>query len=256
MKKNIKLTDVLHVPKLNANLLSISRIIQKGRSVTFDNRGCRIRDAEKKFVATATLTNGTYKLNRSSAEVTLASTVNMSNQWHKKLGHLHSKAMNVLKRGLATGIKFNREIDSSCITCLEDKQTRLPFQISNTRTKRILELIHSDLCGPMETPSIGGAKYFFTPIDDYSRRIFIYTLENKNQVSEVFRNFKRLVENQTGRRIRILRTDNGKEYINAKLTNFLRDEEVRHQTTSFPGTKWRSGTIQSDDRRESSMFTF
>jgi len=63
MKKNIKLTDVLYVSTLNANLLPISRIIQKGRLVTFDNRGCRIRNAEKKLVATATLINGMYKLN-------------------------------------------------------------------------------------------------------------------------------------------------------------------------------------------------
>jgi len=247
MERNIKLTDVLYVPKLNANLLSVSRIIQKGHSITFDNRGCRIRDAKRKVVATAKLTNGMYKLNQLSAEAKLASTINTSNQWHKRLGHLHSKAMKALERGLATGIKLIGEVDSPCVTCLEGKQTRLPFPRSNTKTKGILELIHSDLCGPMETQSIGGAKYFFTLIDDYSRRIFIYTLESKDQVPERFRNFKRLVENQTGKRIRILRTDNGKEYVNTRLTNFLKEEGIKHQTT-VPHTPEQNGVAERYNR--------
>jgi len=84
-KKGNKLTDVLYVPKLNANLLSVSRIIQKGHSITFDNRGCRILNAKKKVVATAKLTsNGMYKLNQSSAEAKSASIINTSNQWHKR----------------------------------------------------------------------------------------------------------------------------------------------------------------------------
>jgi len=141
--------------------------------------------------------------------------------------------MNALKRGLATGIKFNGKVDSPCVTCLEGKQTRLPFQRSNTRIKGILELIHSDLCSPMETQSIGDAKYFFTLINDYSRRIFIYTLKSKEQVPEMFWNFKKLVENQTGRKIRILHTDSRREYVNARLTSLLKEEGIKHQTVLY-----------------------
>jgi len=103
VERNIKLTDVLYVLKLNANLLPISRIIQKGHSITFDNHGCRIRDAKEKVVATAKLTNGMYKMNQSSAETKSASTINTCNQWHKRLGHLHSEAMKALESGLVTG---------------------------------------------------------------------------------------------------------------------------------------------------------
>jgi len=115
------------------------------------------------------------------------------------------------------------------------------------RTKGILELIHSDLCGPIETQSIGGAKYFFTLIDDYSKRIFIYTLESKNQVPEMFRNFKKLVENQTGRRIRILRTDNGKEYVKTRMINLLKEEGIKHQTT-VPYSPEQNGVAERYNR--------
>lgn len=77
--------------------------------------------------------------------------------------------------------------------------------------------IHSDLCGSMETTSLGGARYYLTFIDDFTRKIFIYFLETKDQVSETFEKFKTLVENQTGKNIKILCTDNGGEYVNRKL---------------------------------------
>src|SRR5690606_19654886 len=121
---------------------------------------------------------------------------------------------------------------ADCVPCVKGKPSRLPFTRSeNVRANEVLQLIHSDLCGPMENTSLGGARYFLTFIDDYSRKVFVYTLENKNQVKKTFESFKELVENQTGKRIKILRTDNGTEYINRDMSSFLEKSGIRHETS-------------------------
>ena len=74
-----------------------------------------------------------------------------------------------------------------------------------------LEIMHSDIFGPMQTSSIGGCKYFLNFIDDYSRKTWLYFLKHKYDAFSYFQQFKALVENQSGHRIKILRTDRGGE---------------------------------------------
>lgn len=67
-----------------------------------------------------------------------------------------------------------------------------------------LQLIHTDLCGPMESSSLGGAKYYVTFIDDYSRKVYVYFMKNKSDTLEKFEEFKNLVENETEKIIYVL----------------------------------------------------
>ena len=81
------------------------------------------------------------------------------------------------------------------------------------RAKAPLEIVHSDLCGPMKTTSLAGSHYVLTFIDDYTRKTWVYFLKQKSEVFEKFCHFKALVENQSGQHIKILRTDRGGEYM-------------------------------------------
>lgn len=92
------------------------------------------------------------------------------------------------------------------------KNVKGPFPSKKNRFKEILHLIHSDLCGPMLVKSLGGYLYCAIFVDDYSRKTWIFYLKTKDHVFDVFRDFKALVENQIGKKILILRTDNGGEY--------------------------------------------
>lgn len=76
-----------------------------------------------------------------------------------------------------------------------------------------MEYIHSDLWGASRVPSNGGARYFKSIIDDYSRRVWIYTLKNKSEAPDKFKQWLLFVENQTGRKLKKLRTDNGLEFV-------------------------------------------
>lgn len=119
-----------------------------------------------------------------------------------------------------------------CEICTQGKQTRLPFPKKGTRAISLLQIIHSDVCGPMSVNSIGGAKYYVSFIDDFSRKTFIYIIMQKSQVFECFKKFKALVENQTDKKIKFFRSDGGKEYDNHKFHEFFEKEGVAHQKTA------------------------
>jgi transposase InsO family protein len=90
------------------------------------------------------------------------------------------------------------------------------------RSKTPLHLVHSDLMGPLEHPSISGSRYVLTFIDDYNRRIWVYFLKNKDEVFGKFKEFQDFVEKQSGKSIKILRTHNGKEYVNKEFDHYCK----------------------------------
>jgi hypothetical protein len=89
------------------------------------------------------------------------------------------------------------------------KYTKPVFPHSDSRSKGILDLIHLDVYGPMSAVSIGGFNYYVSFIDDSSRKTWIYFMKTKDEVFIRFQEFKALVEKQTGKKIKVLRSDNG-----------------------------------------------
>ncbi|KAJ9548963.1 hypothetical protein OSB04_021506 [Centaurea solstitialis] len=102
---------------------------------------------------------------------------------------------------------------------------------STHTTKAILEYVHSDLWGPARVPSHGGALYMLTIIDDYSRKVWAYFLKHKNDVFASFRDWKTMVEKQTDKHVKYLRTDNGLEFCSAEFNAFCTSQGItRHHT--------------------------
>lgn len=266
VNNQVSIDNVLHVPDLSSNLLSISQLCQKGHTVVFKNDGCQIFDRDMEVVATGRHVNNMFLLNVSHNRCFLTEEKNESLLWHRRLGHLNHQDLCKLKT-TATGIDFrSTKLVDPCIDCLKGKQSRFPFQKNGTRATKLLELVHSDLCGPMEHFSLGGARYFITFIDDFSRKVFVYFLSSKTGITEVFSSFKALVENQTGcniqhvqsrssqivedksgNTIKILRTDNGTEYVNRDFENFLKRCGIRFQT-SCPYTPQQNGLAERMNR--------
>ena len=90
---------------------------------------------------------------------------------------------------------------------------RIPFpKQSVKKTSQPLELLHSDLCGPMNVDTIGGSKYVLTFTDDYSRYVTVYFIKSKSEVLSKFKEYVNMVENATGLRVRTLRSDNGGDW--------------------------------------------
>lgn len=249
----IQLKNVLYVPGLAANLMSVSTITKSGYRVIFNEKGCNINDANGKFICSATLNNKLYVLDMQSKEETvhLASSLVSSNNirlWHLRMAHLNVSDLQKLPN-YADGVVLdqNKQVRLQCSSCCEGKQARLPFKQVGTRATKPLELIHSDLCGPMENASYGGMRYFINFIDDYTRMVHVYFTKDKLSILEIFKDYKRYVENQLDSKIKMLRTDNGKEYCNGNFERYLANCGIIHQT-SAPYTPQQNGLSERMNR--------
>ena len=136
----------------------------------------------------------------------------------------------------------------TCEGCQFGKHTRskLP-KIATFQASKILELIHSDVCGPFRICSTGGARFFVTFIDDFSRKIWVYFISQKSQALEKFQHFVRLVENSTGHTVQALRTDNGGEYTSKAFSAFCSQKGITHELTP-PYTPQRNGIVERRNR--------
>lgn len=167
--------------------------------------------------------------------------------WHRRLGHLNADYLIKLRNDAATGVAFKESKLDECDVCVLGKYARKPFTKSQSRAKGILELIHSDVCYIGDV-SLGGAKYFVTFVDDHSRMLFLYFVRQKSQVFDVFQDFKALIENQTGRKIKVLRTDNEREYLSEDFLIFLSRAGIAQQY-SCPETPQQNGRAETVNRR-------
>ena len=114
-------------------------------------------------------------------------------------------------------------------------------------SKRKLQCVHSDVCGPMPKESIGGRKYFVTFIDDYSRCCQVYFLRHKSEVLEKFKEFEAATTNDSGERIGILRSDNGGEYISKEFKDYLKSKGIHHELT-VPYSPEQNGVAERMNR--------
>lgn len=232
---DVTVSDVLCIPSLTTNLLSVSQLIENGNSVIFKENSCYIYNQQKDLVGEAELVEGVYRLYTKTEQLLAATAVASSVIWHRRLGHINSTSLTKMKNGAVEGISYPEvaNIDkASCTICCEGKQARLPFQQSLSKTENVLEVIHADVCGPMETLSIGRSRYYVLFVDDYSKMAFVYFMKVKNEVFTNFKDFKSMVEKQKDRKIKILRTDNGGEFCSQEFDKYLKEQGIVHQRTN------------------------
>lgn len=114
----------------------------------------------------------------------------------------------------------------TCEFCLEGKMTRRPFSAKGARVTDCLELIHSDVCGPINVQERGGYEYFLTFTYDYSRFSHVYLMRHKSETFKLFKEYRALVEKQLGKSIKTLRSDRGREYLLGEFEDHLREEGI------------------------------
>lgn len=225
------LSEVQYIPKLCVNLLSVSQMVKHGCSVIFDANGCEIFSKEKQLLAKGRMVDDMFKINikfTESACATREVTVKKDDDialWHRRLAHIN---FNTLKSDLKLQVKP----ETKCIVCAMGKHSRTAFNEPGTRAKQRLELIHTDVCGPMPVQSLGGAKYFVSFLDDFSRKVHVYTLKSKAEVFSKFCIYKKLVENELDLKIKCVRSDNGTEYLNKNFVEFFAKNGIKHEKTT------------------------
>ena len=110
-----------------------------------------------------------------------------------RLGHMSEKGMTILSKKGCLGSAGTGKLEF-CEHCVLGKQKKVSFSTAKHRTQGIVDYIHSDLWGPLRVPSFGGKRYMLTFIDDFSRKVWVYFLRQKNETFSIFKKFKALVE--------------------------------------------------------------
>ena len=175
--------------------------------------------------------------------------------WHRRFGHLgYNNLLQLKDKQMAEGIattaqsfKAQQEHKPFCEACTLAKHRRLPFPKSDSKSSRQLELVHMDVCGPMQVTSEGGAAYMATFTDDYSRLSEVQMLKQKSGVAAAVRATIRSWEIQVGMRVKTVRTERGTEYVNTELTNYFVDKGITHHTTA-PYTPEQNGVAERLNR--------
>ncbi|OMO99089.1 Integrase, catalytic core [Corchorus capsularis] len=247
----LTLKNVRHIPDLRMNLLSIN---------VLDKEKYESRQKDRQWnhfygsllVAKGSLCCTMYKtwLKHCGNNVNAVEDDASANLWHNRLAHFSEKGLLLLARQSLIPIpsaKGKGLIVNSCDHCLFGKYRRVSFRIPATRKENRLELIHSDVCGPMEVESLGGNRYFLTFIDDASLKTWAFCVRYKSQVLLIFQKFHAMVERETGLPLKCIRTGKGGEYTSNDFATYCSKHEIRHELTE-PGTPQHNGVAERMNR--------
>src|SRR4051812_17093777 len=127
------------------------------------------------------------------------------------------------------------------------KMTKTPFSGTMERATNLLEIIHTDVCGPMSVEARGGYRYVLTLTNDLSKYGYVYLMKHKSETFEKFKEFQNEVENQRDQKIKFLRSDRGGEYLSHEFGTHLRKCGIVSQLTP-PGTPQRKGVSERRNR--------
>ncbi|KAI3521063.1 hypothetical protein L1887_10522 [Cichorium endivia] len=247
-----KIPNVYLVSVLKHNLLSVGQLLLKGYDIHFENGTCEIKDANGSLMGKVHMTSNKMfplKFKEYSLFTFNTSTQQISLLWHHRFGHTNFGCLSYMcMHGLVRGLPNINKTDEVCEGCLMGKQSREFFpQYKTWRASKPLELVHTDVCGPMKTISIGGSRYVLTFIDDFSRKLWTYFMKEKSEVFRLFKTFKSLVERQSEHQIKSIRSDQGGEYNALCFQEFLKESGIHHQLTTRY-TPQQNGVAESKNR--------
>lgn len=228
--------DTLYVPQLTENLLSVRQLLEHDYSLHFENRECRISDSKGSLVAVVKMAkNKSFPLSLHYEKNLnlMAKEEGESGLWHKRLGHLNYNSLRLLsQKNMVFGQPTIEKKKEVCEGCVFGKHHRQPFPKEGARrAKEVLELVHTNGCGPIRTLSHAQNRYFILFIDDLTRMTWVYFMRQKSEVFVIFKKFKAFVEEQSGRSIKVLRSDRGTEYTPNEFDKLCEEEGVERQLT-------------------------
>ena len=253
----IVIKKVLYVPHLGANLLSIAAETDLGSTVTFMDKKVLFKQGEKVEMTGERVGENLYHMAIAPFPTQLDEALLVTKEtdpvdhWHQRLAHTnYSNILKMASLQLVDGLNLptpNNAPSTPCNGCAFGKMHKKSFSIGRSRGTHTGHLIHSDLCGPMQVSTPNGSRYFLLFTDDYSGWRTVYFLKNKSQTNECIKDFLNLLRGETGNFLETLRTDNGGEYCNNELQEWLNKKGVRHET-SAPHTPEQNGVSERANR--------
>ncbi|GAU15418.1 hypothetical protein TSUD_44550 [Trifolium subterraneum] len=169
--------------------------------------------------------------------------------WHYRFGHLNFRDLNMMSnKSIVSGLPKIQVPNEVCEDCVQSKQNRDSFNKDvKSRTKNVLEVIYSDVCGPMQVDSTGGNRDFVSFVDDHSRKLWTYLIRRKSEVFDVFKKFKVMAEKQSDHKLKVLKTDGGGEYVSNAFSEYCEAEGIMHEVIP-PYTPQQNGSAERRNR--------
>jgi transposase InsO family protein len=157
-------------------------------------------------------------------------------RWHERYDHLHFDALHKLsKDDMVRGLPAISHVGQFCDTCVITKHRQAPFPVeAQYHAQEPLELVHGDLCGPVTPATPGGRRYFLLLVDDATRYMCLALLTTKDAVADAIKHLQAVAEKGSGRKLRVLRTDNGREFTAGEFAAYCADEGIqRHYSAPY-----------------------
>lgn len=245
------LQDVLFVPTLNKNLLSGGACMKRNYDVLFKKDRVEIlSNGVLKAIGIKQQNNLFRMIFKVVPDEANTHTTSSLKIWHERLGHVGINVIHeTMKKNLVDGASLtDNDNNFFCEACQMGKSHRLPFMKNvPPRNVKVGEFIHSDVAGPMQETSLGGSRFYVNFKDHVSSFRCIYFMKHKSDVLEKFKEYEAMVRNKFGHSIKILRVDNGKEFINSAMMDFMISHGILLETTA-PYTPQQNGRSERDNR--------
>lgn len=229
------ITDVLHVPDLNQNLFSVLSVTRKsGVKVSIDANAMDFHKDGELILSAPIGNNNVALLDGKTLDQSANAASDADELWHKRFAHIGQTQLEQLfKENLVDGLpsKLPEHLSHTCCYCHAGKHARAPYNAPVSRCSKPLELVHSDLKGPLP-PTASGYRYWITFIDDASQYCQTWVLHTKAEAYGAFLDYKAWAEKQTGHKLKALRDNKGGEYISNEWNDFMREHGIERQHTT------------------------
>nr|GEX89883.1 retrovirus-related Pol polyprotein from transposon TNT 1-94 [Tanacetum cinerariifolium] len=252
VQRAVTIKQVYYLEGLNHNLFSVGQFCDANLDVAFRKSTCYVRDLKENDLLTGSRGTDLYSIilhdiNSPNPICLMAkATSSQAWLWHRRLSHLNFDTINLLlKNDIVIGLPKLKFIEYHlCSFCELGKSKRKSFQSKTTpSSKRRLQLLHMDLCGPMRVASINGKRYLLVIVEDYSRYTWTHFLRSKDETPKVLIDFLRLVQRGLHAQVRIVRTGKGMKFLNKTLHAYFAAEGITHQT-SVARTPKQNGIVE------------
>lgn len=228
--QSMELKNVLLVPDLKCNLISVRQLARSGYNVVFKDEHCSIADAESSFIL-AKCCDGLYKV---ECDVILSSPQSHKanlcvHQWHSRLAHRHLADILAMKgQGLCV---MDCECSDICEPCLQGKMARRPFPKISSPVEKVLDCVATDVCGPLSVESLGHKRYFVTFTDLKSGYCTVYFMKTKDETKKYVKIFVERMKTLKNDKPKTIRSDRGGEYLDGELQEYLALEGIKFECT-------------------------
>lgn len=243
--RHLTLKKVYYAPNMRRNLISVGLMDVVGFKRNFYRKGVNISLPGGENFLNVPLKNRMYSFeaearNSGQRSYMESNTIERADSdrdkedvmnWHSRFGHQNiGSLIDLQRRDGVYGLENMKGTEKCCTPCLMGKTTKASHKkINGPVSREVLDLVHLDVWGPSPTTSLGGARYFLSIIDDYSRYTVVYTMSRKSDVFYCFREYLADVERQKGKKLKAIRSDNGLEFCSKDFEKFLTTRGIRIQ---------------------------